>query len=483
MEASKKLFGRDSESARLDDLLGGLPRAGGAVIVRGDPGIGKTALGEFAIGLARRRNIPVLSTNASEVEAQLPFAALEKLLRPYIKKFSLLRPRQREALEAALGLSRSSTPDVYLVGLAVLDLLSEVGGDTGVLVVIDDVHWIDASTAQALGFVIRRLRSEPVAMVVTVRPGYPTPLLETDLPIVDLEALSESDSLSLMAESRSDLGRLEQLRVLDLARGNPLALLELPPAIARSDETVTHVMTERLHRAFRMKLSELSEPATVVLLIAAASDGDLVGEVIDAARSYREGIEVTEEALDELAATGELSVEGDILRFRHPLVRSAIIESSADAAIRAAHGALARTLAHSTDRAAWHLAASVVGPDERAGAELESVADRAQAQGNPAVMLRALTLAARLSVHADSRARRLLRAAESAIELGQGDRAGEIAHQVDTASLSAHDEARLALLRNSLDSTAHTAARVARLVSHSQDALTADDFDLAVALL
>ncbi|MEO8907261.1 MAG: ATP-binding protein, partial [Microbacteriaceae bacterium] len=351
MVVPSKLFGRDVEAVALHELLDALPHAGGAVIISGDAGIGKTALAEFAIESAARDNIPVLSTSASEVEARVPFAALEDLLRSHIDALSLLRRRQREALKAALGISTSDTPDVYLVGLAVLDLLSEIGGNRGVLVVIDDVHWIDESTARVLGFVAQRLRSEPVAMILTMRPGYATPLLDFPIPTLDLPTLCESNSLALMADARPGLARSEQRRVVDLARGNPLALLELPPEHEHPAEA-GHLMTQRLQRAFAVQFSDLSRRLTIVLLVAAISDSGAVREIIDAARLCGAGADVNEDALDDVAATRALTVYGGVVRFRHPLVRSAIVESARATELRAAHAALARTLEGSSDRAA-----------------------------------------------------------------------------------------------------------------------------------
>ena len=480
---SAALFGREEESRRLSDLIAQLPHSGGALIVRGDPGIGKTALAEQAASDAARAGCAVMQVTGSATEMQLPFAALHELLQPHLEKLPALRPRQQDALRAALGMGARGTPDLFLVGLAVLDLLSEVGGDSGVLVVFDDVHWLDASTAQILGFVARRLRSEPVAMVLTLRPGHASGLLDANLPVIDLSPLSNRDASALVETARPDLRGDERGLVLDLAQGNPLALLELPSSTpSAASDPRSPGMTDRLQRAFAVRFESLTASARRVLLIAAVDDTDLVSEVLAAANAMAPGGTAWPTVLDEAVATGAVRIDGSVVRFRHPLVRSAVIEVASADDTRAAHAAFAQVAAD-PDRAAWHLAASSVGPAPLAAAALQRVAERANAQGNPAVAMRAWEAASARSAEPAERARLLLRAAETAVEMGQSSRAGALAGQVKTTDLSGLDEARLALLRNSLDPKTHTAPRIGQLIAHSRDALAAGEIDLAVSLL
>ena len=219
-----------------------------------------------------------------------------------------------------------------------------------------------------------------------------------------------------------------------------------------------------------------------MLFVAALHDGDQISEILDAA-SQLPAEPVSFESVERIAATGVVTIAGSSLRFRHPLVRSAVAGDASEGDVRSAHAALATVLPAASDRAAWHLAASAVGPDEMVAAALEAVANRAQAQGNTAVLLRALEAAAQLSGTDDQRARRLLRAAEAAVEVGRIDKANALASRVDHDALTRHDRARLALLQNSLDPNAHSAARVDQLAFHAEVAAEADDLDLAVALV
>ena len=448
----------------------------------GEPGIGKTALTAEAVEAATARSLLVLTATGSEFESHLPYAALQQLFGSHRHRLALLRPRQREALEAAFGLGPPGAPDPYLVGLAAVELLSEIGGGRGVLVVVDDAHWVDGSTAQVLAFVARRIQADPVALLVGLRNGYRSPLTDQTLPRLELGPLSDLESGSLVVASRPDLDPAGRTTVLALAQGNPLALLELSSAADENAPGLQRRLADRLQRAFLARVSDLDDEARTALLVAALHDGDLISEILDAADQVVTG-PVRLETLERVAGTGAVTIDGPRLRFRHPLVRSAVVGDARASAVRSAHAALARVLPTSSDRAAWHLAASVIGPDAAASAALEAVADRAQRQGNPAVMLRALESAASLSVRDDQRARRLLRAAEAAVELGRLDRANALAERVDRASLSRRDTAQLALLLNSLDPNAHSAARVDQLASYAEEAIEAEDLELALALV
>jgi DNA-binding CsgD family transcriptional regulator len=418
----------------------------------------------------------------SEFESHLPYAALQQLFGPYRHRLSSLRPRQRDALEAAFGLGTADPPDVYLVALATVELLSEIGGDHGVLAVVDDAHWVDESTAQVLAFVARRLEADPAALLVSLRTGYPSPLTAVTLPRLEVGPLTESAADALLTAARPLLDRSGRASILAMAQGNPLAVLELRPPVGGAVESWPHRLSERVQSAFAAQFAGLGQQDRTVLLVAALHDGDQISEVLDAASLLADD-PVPLEAVERIAATGVVTITEFGLRFRHPLMRSAVVGNASEADARAAHAALATVLPASSDRAAWHLAASAVGPDERAAATLEAVANRAQAQGNTAVLLRALEVAARLSGDDDQRGRRLLRAAEAAVEVGRMDRARAFASGVDHAALTRHDRARLALLQSSLDPNTHSAARVDQLAFHADVAAEADDLDLAVALV
>lgn len=460
----------------------GLPGHGGALVVQGEPGIGKTALTAVAVDEAIDRRMVVLTAVGTAFESHLPYAALQQLFRSQRHRLHLLRPRQRDAMEAAFGLGSAEAPDLYLVGLATVELLGEIGAERGVLVVVDDAQWVDGSTAQVLAFVARRLKADPVALVISLRTGHRSPVTDQTLPRLELGALNDAEAMALVAASRPLLAAADRASVLALAQGNPLALLELSSTPEHGADGSQRRLTDRLQRAFTAQFAALDEVARTVLLVAALDDGDVISEILDAANQVS-AESISYQVIERIAATGVITVDGSSLRFRHPLVRSAVVGDARAEDVRSAHAALANVLPVSSDRAAWHLAASVIGPDAVAAGALEAVADRAQGQGNTAVVLRALEVAGQLSSSDDQRARRLLRAAEAAVEVGRVDKANALASQVDLSSLSRHDTARLALLQNSLDPNAHSPGRVDRLADHAEVAIDVGDVDLAVALV
>ena len=399
---------------------------GGALVLIGEPGIGKTALTEAAVDAAGARGVAVLTAVGSEFESHLPYAALQQLFGAYRRRLTSLRPRQRDALEAAFGLGAADPPDVYLVALATVELLSEIGGKRGVLVVVDDAHWVDESTAQVLAFVARRLEADPVALLVSLRTGYRSPLTAATLPRLEVGALTETAANVLLATARPLLDEPDRTSILAVAQGNPLAVLELPPSVDATVDGWQHRLSDRLQRAFAAQFAGLDEQARTVLLVAALHDGNQISEILDAAAQLTAN-RVPFESVERIAATGVATIAGSVLRFRHPLVRSAVIGDASAVDARSAHAALATVVPVSSDRAAWHLAASAVAPDEIAAAALEAVANRAQAQGNTAVLLRALEGAAQLSGDDNLQARLLLRAAEAAVEVGRIDKANAFA--------------------------------------------------------
>jgi predicted ATPase len=277
------LVGRSVEVSQVRALVDGLPGRGGTLVVRGEPGIGKTALVAEAIDAAVARRMLVLRAVGSEFESHLPYAALQQLCRSQRERVVRLRPRQRDAMEAAFGSGSAAAPDLYLVGLATLELLTEIGEERGVLVVVDDAHWIDGSTARVLAFVARRLEADPVALLVSLRAGYRSKLTDETLPRLDLGALSRAEAVALVETSRPQLVAAERQVVLELAQGNPLALLELAAAPDPSAGPAERRLTDRLQRAFSARVAGLDDQARRALLVAALHDGELISEVLAAA--------------------------------------------------------------------------------------------------------------------------------------------------------------------------------------------------------
>ncbi|GLY70133.1 LuxR family transcriptional regulator [Amycolatopsis taiwanensis] len=445
------LCGRGEEQAVIDRLLAGA-RSGssGTLIVRGEPGIGKTALLEYAVASAS--GMRVLRSAGVESEAELPFAGLHLLLGGALDCLPRLPGPQRRALEGAFGLASAQPGDGLFVGLAVLSLLSELAEDGPLLCVVDDAQWLDRASAGALLLAARRLHAEGVALLVAARDGEDT-AIAPGLPELTLTGLSAVDAAALLDAQGGELAAGVRHRVLTESGGNPLALLELPAALAGQGHggavrTGSLPLTTRLRIAFHGQASRLP-PATQTMLLLAAAGGDGLGTILRAAASFGAG-------LADLAAAeraGLVRVTDQAVTFRHSLVRAAVYQGAPLARRLAAHEALAEVLdtPAEADRRSWHLASAVTGPDEQVATELEGAAVRAGQRSGYAAAAAAYARAAQLSVDPIACARRLTLAAEAAGEVGDLDYARELAERAagrgdDTALL-----ARLAHVRAAAD--------------------------------
>lgn len=484
-----RLFGRADELAIVEALLERVPREGGALLVRGGPGIGKSELLTAAGAAARERGMGVLSGTGVQSEADLAFAGLHQLLMPIVERVDRLRAPQRDAISAAFGMADGRVPDLFVVALAALNLLAEAADRTPLLLLLDDAHWLDPPSAQALGFIARRIESEPIAVLVALRDGHAGPLDLTGLPELSLDALDAQAATALLdARAPALPGELRE-RVIATAAGNPLALVELPRALAsehvaeRASPMVPLSLTARLERAFARQEAELPAATRALLLVAAADDENALRELLAAATIVL-GKEVTATAIAPAAAAA-LAERGDGgLRFRHPLVRSAIYQAAEAAERRAAHAALAEVIADEPDRRAWHRAAASSGPSEVVAFELDELADRALRRGAGAVALAALDRAATLSSDAERRCERLLRAAELAFELGRIDLVQRRVEEAEQLEPARRRRARIASIRECFtDGVPGDAARVLALVGAARDSAASGDTDLALRLL
>jgi DNA-binding CsgD family transcriptional regulator len=442
------LLGRAVERQQLDRLLEGV-RAGrsGVLVLRGEPGVGKTALLQHCAG--RASDLEVARIAGVESELELPFAGLHQLCGPMLDRLDALPDPQREALSVALGLASGPAPDRFLVALAALSLLSEVAAERPLVCLVDDAHWLDAASRQVLGFVARRLLAESVAMVFAVR----EPSDERDLvglPELRLRGLAEEDARALLASVIP--GRLDERirdRLLAETQGNPLAILELPqgPAATQLPGGFTlersSALPGRIEESFLRRLEELPLPTRLVLLVAAAEP------MGDPALLWRAAtlLGLAGTAIEPALRTGLLDV-GAQVRFRHPLVRSAVYRSAPDPERRRAHEALAEVTdgALEPERRAWHRAQATSGPDEGVAAELERSAGRAQARGGPAAAAAFLGRAADLTVDAALRAERLLAAAQLSLQAGEFDTALGLLAAAQAGPLDELGRARVDLL-------------------------------------
>ncbi|MFI6740188.1 AAA family ATPase [Nonomuraea sp. NPDC050451] len=421
------LIGRDQEVAQLEALLAAARQGrGGALVLRGEPGIGKSALLRHLTQAAT--GFQVMQASGAEFEMELPFAALHQLCAPALEHVTALPARHRKALEVAFGLD-VGTADPFLVGVATLGLLVERDGP--LLCVIDDAQWLDHASAQALVFLARRVSAERVAVVFAVRePVGPDGLPElAGLPGLSLGALSEADARTLLIQAiQAPLDERVRDRILAEARGNPLALLELPRTAGLAGMAGGFDLPPPgvVEQSFRARLEILSLEARLLLTLAAADPVGDPGLLWRAASLL--GLE--DRATAEAAALVEF---GTRIRFSHPLARSAVYRTASAEDRRRAHAALAAVSdpVADPDRVAWHRAQASAGPDEEVAAELARSATRAQARGGVAAAAAFLERAAALTLDPNLRAERVLAAAEAKLSVGAFDVTAELLSTLD----------------------------------------------------
>ena len=418
------LLGRESECAAIDRMLRAARGSrSGTLVVRGEAGIGKSALLDNAV--AHADGMRVLTGAGVEAESELPFAGLHQLLWPILDLADELPDVQTGALRGAFGLSADRVEDRFLVSVAVLSLLTATADAQPLLCVVDDAHWLDGASAEALVFVTRRLQADPIAVLIGARDGDARRFEAPGLPELELAGLRDAEATALLDNALPAVVRDELLRVTG---GNPLALLELPGALTQ-DERAGRVplrldlpLTERIERAFMTRVEPLADDARRMLLLAAADDSGEVGTLLRAAES----IGVGPDAMDAVERAGLLTVEGPRLRFRQPLLRSAVSHAAGFAERRAAHQALASVLDDEgdADRRAWHLAAAATAPDDDAAEALVRTADHAVSRGGHTAAARALERAAELDSDPQRRAGHVVAAA------GSSALAGRVGHAV-----------------------------------------------------
>jgi DNA-binding CsgD family transcriptional regulator/tetratricopeptide (TPR) repeat protein len=447
-----ELRDRAGELDVLDRLIEAVRAGQGrTLVVRGDPGVGKTALLDYLAGRAPGAGCRVTRVAGVQSEMELAFAGVHQLCAPMLSSDWQLPPPQRDALRTAFGLAPGPPPDQFFVALAVLTVLSAVARDRPLICVVDDEHWLDRGSAQALGFVARRLAADPVGLVFATRePGEAL----SGLPELVVEGLRDDDARELLESALA--GPLDaEVRDLIVAetRGNPLALLELPRGLTPAELAGgfglpgAAPLTDRIEDSCRQQMDALPDPARRLLRLAAADpSGDralvwraagLLGIPVQA------GTPAVEAGLVEFAGR---------VRFRHPLVRSAVYRSASCSERQQMHAALAEVtdLRTDPDRRAWHRAQAAAGPDEDVAAELERSAGRAQARGGlaaaAAFLERSVALTADLARHAE----RILAAAQANLRAGAFGKALELLATAETGPLDEFASARVDLLRGQI---------------------------------
>jgi DNA-binding CsgD family transcriptional regulator len=458
---SALLHGRSTEQAVIGRLIAAA-RAGrsGALVIRGEPGIGKTALLEYAAAVAAGMGpelpaIRLIRGAGAEAEAELPYSGLHMLLGTALNRLPALPRRQQDALRGGFGLGPAVAADRFLVGLAVLSLLTEVAEDGPLLCLVDDAHWLDRASADALVFAARRLHAEGIAIILAARSDeaqFPAPGL-SDVRLTGLDASSAAELV--MEHGGAALPPEIRRKILAEASGNPLGLIELPAAYLTASSAATRLgglsvpLTDRLQRTFCSQVRRFPAATQTVLLAAAAeSSGDLavVLAAVGALGAGAADLEPAERA-------GLIHITDGTIQFRHPLVRSAMYQGAVLSQRVAAHRALAGALLGqaNADRRAWHLAAAATRPDESVAAELQRTAAKAAERGGYAAAAAAYERAVQLTVDPAAQAIRLTLAAEAAAEIGDFDRARVLAARAADYPADPVIQARLVGIRARAD--------------------------------
>jgi DNA-binding CsgD family transcriptional regulator len=456
------LIGRDPEQRLIDGLIEEA-RTGtsAALLIRGEAGIGKTAVLERA---AQRAAMRTLRCTGVEAEHDLPFAGLEQLLRPVRALADRLPDPQAGALSGAFGLTSDRVQDRLLLGLATLGLLAEATGDAPLLCLIDDLQWLDVPSAQALLFAARRLGAEGVVMLFAVRDDpadwYEAPGVQQ----LTLAPLSESAARQIVVRRPGvPLSHAVQQRLLREAGGNPLALLELPAQELSAGEATG------VEAAFRARVMRLPFQTRGLLLLAAAGHGDEARTWAELGR-LGDFAPMTQRAAVDAGLIGDV----DAIVFRHPLVRSAVYNTSSPAERAEAHLRLATGASDSLARAS-HRAAATAQPDEASAMELEQVAEEAARRGGFASAAAAFARAAELSTDNEGRVRRLIAAAQAYLDAGDSDASSEFAEAALAGAGTASDQAALAAVRGALELQRGTPGAAYELLVAAAHGVARDD--------
>ncbi|MDT8912302.1 AAA family ATPase [Amycolatopsis sp. PS_44_ISF1] len=452
MGRRQPLVGRRDEIRVVEDLIEAARLGrGGALVLNGEAGIGKSALLEHAQRAAS--GFLQVRAHGSQFESELPFATLHQLDRQLRAPGSGggLSDRHRAVLDVAFGLA-AGPPDVARIGLAALELMTTAARERPLLCVVDDAHWLDAASLRALAFTARRVSADPVVLLMAARPSGAAGALG-ELPGLDIGRLGDSDALALLETvDRAPLDEQVRAQIVAESRGNPLALLH-PPATAGYATASASPMPNRIEQGFRDRLAALPRPSRLLLTIASADPTGDPGLLWAAAQQV--GLDVT--TTGEAAAASGLVTFSTRVRFCHPLARSAVYLAADDPQRRTAHHALAEVTDPELDpdRRAWHRAAASAGPDEDVAAELQRSASRARSRGGTVAAAAFLERAAELSLIPGNRIKRTIAAAQARFDIGALDTATALLATLDHTRLEDGRHADADLLRGRIAFARH----------------------------
>ncbi len=467
------MVGRDAELAILRGLLDAAQHGhGGALVVFGEPGIGRSTLLEAAAESAP--GMLILRCAGVESETELAFAGLHQLAWPLLDRLDALPAAQATALRGAIGLGEPSG-DRLLVGIALLTLLSVVAEEKPALVLVDDAQWLDTPSADALVFVARRLKMESIAMLFAARTGSLNEFGAPGLPEMTIERLPDTDAADLLKALDPDVAPLVRHRLVSESEGNPLAIIELSKVLSPGERHGRdHLprqlpLSSRLQQAYLERVRRLPDATQRLLLVAAADPSGDIAAVLPAGAAMSIGVD----AIGPAEEVGLIVTDDRKIRFRHPLVRSAIYGGANFTERVAAHRALAQVTGEQ-DLRAWHLAAATIGHDEEVAAALERSAERAESRSGPAAAAAALERAAALSPTEADRSRRLARSACAAFNAGQLARAHAALDEAEQLERNPDVQADICLTRglaqartSTFDTAAVTLLQGAGDVGHS----------------
>jgi DNA-binding CsgD family transcriptional regulator len=481
--SSAALHGRDHERASLVGLLAQV-RGGrsGTLVLRGEAGIGKTVLLQHL--LASAHGFTVARCAGVESEMELAFAGLHDLCSPFLGHLDSLPDPQRGAISSALGLTAGVSPDKFLVAVGALGLLAAASESAPILWVVEDAHWLDQASAQVLGFIGRRLLAEPVALVFAARPSLALPDHLAGLPELRIDGLDNHSANALLdsVTVTTPVDRSIRGRIIDETRGNPLALLELgarmmTPDFAGGFSAVDPPsLSRRIEHEYLTRLHALPQDTQDLLLLAAAEPA---GDPALIRRAAGE-LKLTVHAADAAVDAGLLGF-GASVRFRHPLLRSAVYRAATIERRRRAHAALAAAgdSELQPDRCAWHRAYAAPAADEEVASELIGSADRALARGGLAAAAAFWERAVALTPDSTDRASRALVAAQAKYGAGDMEAAHRLLVEAEIGPLTELDQATVALLRGQMAFTRYRGGESPSLLLSAAIRLQALDVDLA----
>ncbi|WP_081706198.1 AAA family ATPase [Nocardia sp. CNY236] len=481
---SPRLVGRERYLSLLRGLLDrAVAGDGSALVLHGEAGIGKSALLAAVRDMAIERRLTVLSAVGVENEAGLPFAGLHQLLRPLMSKATILPPKHQRTLNVALG-QEDGTADLYSLAMAVLQLVGEAAAQHPVVLIVDDLQWLDSCSAEVLSFVARRVGSDAVLVLCAARAGRADPAPLAGLPDLDVDPLDDREATALLDSRAPALTTTVRQRLLELASGNPLALLELPRALhqTNTDRVVEEFpLTPRLENAFADRYAELSDPARALVVVLAADVTCDLRRLLQAAAALADTA-VTTAHLQEALDVGLVELSGAAARFRHPLMRSAVYVRASLTQRLGAHTRLADVLAEFPDKQLWHRAAATLGLDDTLAVQLADYAQRSEARGAMMAAVNALQRAAALSESPERSTALLLHAAEITTEIGARREAQDLVDRVNLGALGPIERARLANIQEVIAFSRHDPeSRIFELVDIAAQVM--GNSDLAAELL